>query len=83
MHLEKIGIRRSTAPSYKEKDAPEINHEKIFSLTKSTIENLHIYPNHRMLNIYTFALSKIKITCSDLTINKREKNAAYPMQLEK
>ena len=42
------------------------------------------YPNHRMLNSYTFVLSRIKMKSIFLTINKRKNLCiVYPMQPEK
>ena len=39
---------------------------------KST-KNIRFHPDHRMVSSYTFALSRIKITSLDSTINKRKK----------
>ena len=46
------------------------NYEKSSFLLK--VLKTCFYPNHRMLNSYTFALSKIKSTSLDSTINKRK-----------
>ena len=56
-----------------------------FNLKKSTFfikstKNICFYPNHRMFNSYTFALSRIKIKSLDSTINKRKKISLYPIQ---
>ena len=44
---------------------------KILSFIKST-KNICFYPNHKMLNSYTFASSRIKIKSLDSTIDKRK-----------
>ena len=54
-----------------------------FSLDKSSFlikstKNIRFRPNLRMLNSYTFALYRIKITSLDSTINKRKNISAYP-----
>ena len=53
-----------------------------FNLEKSSFcikgtKNIRFYPNHRMLNSYTFVLSRIKIKNVFSTINKR-KNLCIP-----
>ena len=57
------------------------NLEKSFSFIKST-KNIRFYPNHRMLNSYTFVLSRIKIKSVFPTINK-SKNLCIPYTARK
>ena len=57
-----------------------------FNLEKSSfslkvLKNIRIYPNHRMVNSYTFALSRIKIKSLDSKQKKtkaKEKNLCIP-----
>ena len=53
-------------------------YENSFNLEKSSFfinstKNIRYYPNHRMLNSYTLALSRIKIKSLDSTIYKGKK----------
>ena len=78
----KSGIKRSTATRYKEKSHPKIFLTlKILFFIKST-KNICFYPNHRMLNSYTFVSFRIKIKSLDSTINKR-KNFCIPYTARK
>ena len=78
----KIGIRRSTATSYKEKSFPKYFWPLNFLFFIKSTKNICFYPNHRMLNSYAFASSRIKIKSLDSTINKR-KNLCIPYTARK
>ena len=86
----KIGSRRSTATSYKVKmlrkyltlKNPGFFFFFLLLLLLKVLKAYVFYPNHRMLNSYTFVLSRIKIKNVFSTINKW-KNLCIPYTARK
>ena len=82
LHMVKLESGGEQLPVTKKILSRNIFNLEKYSFFIKITKNICFYPNHKMLNSYAFASSRIKIKSLDSTINKR-KNLCIPYTARK